>query len=311
MNVFQDFHSIEKIHHPVITIGTFDGVHIGHQKIINQLNEEAEKINGESVLFTFFPHPRMVLYPESHGIKLIQTQEEKMAKLEKMGLKNCIVFPFTFEFSRMTALEFVRDFLVNQLHVKKLVIGYDHQFGKNREGSLQFLKDICETYEFEVIEIPAQDIDEVHVSSTKIRDAILAGSIEKANDYLGDTFELSGTVVKGNQLGRTIGYPTANIVLNSDLKLIPGNGVYAVRVNVRGTWLDGMMNIGTRPTVVSNGGRTIEVNIFDFEETIYGETVTVQFLSKWRDERKFNGLEELKNQLKIDEETIRTVLSAG
>lgn len=310
MNVFQDFHSIEKIHHPVITIGTFDGVHIGHQKIINQLNEEAEKINGESVLFTFYPHPRMVLYPESHGIKLIQTQEEKLAKLEKMGLKNCIVFPFTFEFSRMTALEFVRDFLVNQLHVKKLVIGYDHQFGKNREGSLQFLKDICDTYEFEVIEIPAQDIDEVNVSSTKIREAILAGNIEKANEYLGDTFELSGSVVKGNQLGRTIGYPTANIVLNSDLKLIPGNGVYAVRVNVRGTWFEGMMNIGMRPTVVSNGGRTIEVNIFDFEETIYDETVTVQFLSKWRDEQKFNGLEELKNQLKIDEETIRTVLSA-
>lgn len=310
MNVFQDFHSIEKIHHPVITIGTFDGVHIGHQKIINQLNEEAEKINGESVLFTFYPHPRMVLYPESHGIKLIQTQEEKMAKLEKMGLKNCIVFPFTFEFSRMTALEFVRDFLVNQLHVKKLVIGYDHQFGKNREGSLQFLKDICETYDFEVIEIPAQDIDEVNVSSTKIREAILAGNIEKANNYLGDTFELTGMVVKGNQLGRTIGYPTANIVLNSDLKLIPGNGVYAVRVNVRGTWFDGMMNIGTRPTVVSNGGRTIEVNIFDFDATIYDETVTVQFLSKWRDEQKFNGLDELKNQLKIDEETIRTVLSA-
>ncbi len=309
MNVFQDFHSIEKIHHPVITIGTFDGVHIGHQKIINQLNEEAEKINGESVLFTFYPHPRMVLYPESHGIKLIQTQEEKMAKLEKMGLKNCIVFPFTFEFSRMTALEFVRDFLVNQLHVKKLVIGYDHQFGKNREGSLQFLKDICETYDFEVIEIPAQDIDEVNVSSTKIREAILAGNIQKANDYLGDTFELTGTVVKGNQLGRTIGYPTANIVLNSDLKLIPGNGVYAVRVNVRGVWFGGMMNIGTRPTVVSNGGRTIEVNIFDFDETIYDETVSVQFLSKWRDEQKFNGLEELKNQLKLDEETIRTVLS--
>jgi riboflavin kinase/FMN adenylyltransferase len=285
-------------------------VHIGHQKIINQLNEEAEKINGESVLFTFYPHPRMVIYPESHGIKLIQTQEEKLAKLEKMGLKNCIVFPFTFEFSRMTALEFVRDFLVNQLHVKKLVIGYDHQFGKNREGSLQFLKDICDTYEFEVIEIPAQDIDEVNVSSTKIREAILAGNIEKANEYLGDTFELTGTVVKGNQLGRTIGYPTANIVLNSDLKLIPGNGVYAVRVNVRGTWFEGMMNIGMRPTVVSNGGRTIEVNIFDFEETIYDETVTVQFLSKWRDEQKFNGLEELKNQLKIDEETIRTVLSA-
>ena len=311
MNEYQDFHSIEKIHHPVITIGTFDGVHIGHQKIIKQLNEEAEKVNGESVLFTFYPHPRMVLYPESHGIKLIQTQEEKLAKLQKMGLKNCIVFPFTFEFSRMTALEFVRDFLVNKLHVKKLVIGYDHQFGKNREGSIQFLKDICDTYDFEVIEIPAQDIDEVNVSSTKIRDAILKGNIEKANDYLGDLFELSGTVVKENQLGRTIGYPTANIVLNSELKLIPGNGVYAVRVLVRGTWFDGMMNIGMRPTVSSNGGRTIEVNIFDFDETIYDETVTVQFLSKWRDEQKFNGLDELKNQLKIDEETIRTVLSAN
>ena len=311
MNEYQDFHSIEKIHHPVITIGTFDGVHIGHQKIIKQLNEEAEKVNGESVLFTFYPHPRMVLYPESHGVKLIQTQEEKLAKLQKMGLKNCIVFPFTFEFSRMTALEFVRDFLVNKLHVKKLVIGYDHQFGKNREGSIQFLKDICDTYDFEVIEIPAQDIDEVNVSSTKIRDAILEGNIEKANDYLGDLFELSGTVVKGNQLGRTIGYPTANIVLNSDLKLIPGNGVYAVRVLVRGTWFDGMMNIGMRPTVSSNGGRTIEVNIFDFDETIYDERVTVQFLSKWRDEQKFNGLDELKNQLKIDEETIRTVLSVN
>jgi riboflavin kinase/FMN adenylyltransferase len=205
----------------------------------------------------------------------------------------------------------VRDFLVNKLHVKKLVIGYDHQFGKNREGSIQFLKDICDTYDFEVIEIPAQDIDEVNVSSTKIRDAILDGNIEKANDYLGDSFEITGTVVKGNQLGRTIGYPTANIVLNSDLKLIPGNGVYAVRVNVHGTWFNGMMNIGIRPTVVSNGGRTIEVNIFDFEETIYDETVTVQFLSKWRDEQTFNGLEELKKQLKIDEETIRTVLSAN
>lgn len=272
------------------------------------MNEEADKIGGESVLFTFYPHPRMILYPETHGLKLIQTQEEKLEKLERMGLKNCIVFPFTVDFSKMTALEFVRDFLVNQLHVKKLVIGYDHQFGKNREGSLQFLKDICETYDFEVIEIPAQDIDEVNVSSTKIREAILDGNIELANDYLGDKFELTGTVVKGNQLGRTIGFPTANILLNSELKLIPGNGVYAVRVFVGGTWFGGMMNIGTRPTVVQNGGRTIEVNIFDFNEDIYDDIVTVQFLSKWRDEKKFNGIEELKLQLKDDETTIRTFL---
>ena len=166
MNIFQGFEEIKSIKNPVLTIGTFDGVHLGHQKIINQLNEEAKKIGGESVLFTFYPHPRMVLYPESHGLKLIQTQAEKVDKLRRMGLQNAIVHPFTLEFSRLTALEFVRDFLVNKLNVKKLVIGYDHQFGKNREGSIQFLLDVCDTYGFEVIEIAAQEIDEVNVSST-------------------------------------------------------------------------------------------------------------------------------------------------
>lgn len=306
MNIYYDFSSISSIKNPVLTIGTFDGVHIGHKKIIDQLNEEASKIGGESVLFTFFPHPRMVIFPESHGLKLIQTQEEKLEKLKEMGLQNVIVFPFTFEFSRLTALEFVRDMLVNQLHVKKLVIGYDHQFGKNREGSIHFLRDVAETYEFEVIEIPAQDIDAVHVSSTKIREALNTGDIEKANDYLGAPFQLSGTVVKGKQLGRTIGFPTANIQLANDLKLIPQNGVYAVKVFYHNECLKGMMNIGVRPTIEGKNDPTIEVHIFDFDQTIYGDNLRVELYKKTRDEEKFNGIEALKNQLKLDEISIRT-----
>lgn len=306
MNIYYDFSSISAIKNPVLTIGTFDGVHIGHKKIIDQLNEEASKIGGESVLFTFFPHPRMVIFPESHGLKLIQTQEEKLEKLKEMGLQNVIVFPFTFEFSRLTALEFVRDMLVNQLHVKKLVIGYDHQFGKNREGSIHFLRDVAETYEFEVIEIPAQDIDAVHVSSTKIREALNTGDIEKANDYLGAPFQLSGTVVKGKQLGRTIGFPTANIQLANDLKLIPQNGVYSVKVFYQNECLKGMMNIGVRPTIEGKNDPTIEVHIFDFDQTIYGDNLRVELFKKTRDEQKFNGIEALKNQLKLDEISIRT-----
>ena len=306
MNIYNDFSSISAIKNPVLTIGTFDGVHIGHKKIIDQLNAEATKIGGESVLFTFFPHPRMVIFPESHGLKLIQTQEEKLEKLKEMGLQNVIVFPFTFEFSRLTALEFVRDMLVNQLHVKKLVIGYDHQFGKNREGSIHFLRDVAETYEFEVIEIPAQDIDAVHVSSTKIREALLSGDIEKANDYLGAPFELISNVVKGKQLGRTIGFPTANLKLANELKIIPQNGVYAVKVFYQENCFEGMMNIGIRPTIESENDTTIEVHIFDFDQTIYGESLRVELYKKTRDEQKFNGIEALKNQLKLDEISIRT-----
>jgi riboflavin kinase/FMN adenylyltransferase len=306
VNIYNDFSSISAIKNPVLTIGTFDGVHIGHKKIIDQLNEEATKIGGESVLFTFFPHPRMVIFPESHGLKLIQTQEEKLEKLKEMCLQNVIVFPFNFEFSRLTALEFVRDMLVNQLHVKKLVIGYDHQFGKNREGSIHFLRDVAETYEFEVIEIPAQDIAAVYVSSTKIREALLTGDIEKANDYLGAPFELIGKVVKGKQLGRTIGFPTANLKLANELKIIPQNGVYAVKVFYQENCFEGMMNIGIRPTIESENDTTIEVHIFDFDQTIYGESLRVELSKKTRDEQKFNGIEALKNQLKLDEISIRT-----
>ncbi|MEY3425182.1 MAG: hypothetical protein RL679_540 [Bacteroidota bacterium] len=306
MKIFQDLTAINSIPNPVLTIGTFDGVHIGHQKILQQVKKEAEKIGGESVLFTFFPHPRMVLYPESHGLKLLQTQEEKMAKLARVGVENCIVYPFTFDFSRLSAIEFVRDILVNKLQIKKLVIGYDHQFGKNREGNIEFLKEICEVYGFEVIEIPAQDIDAVNVSSTKIRKAILYGDLAKANEYLGERFELTGTVVHGQAIGKTIGFPTANIQVNSELKLIPGNGVYAVTVSLKDSDYIGMLNIGNRPTVNDSADRTIEVHILDFIGEIYAEEITVKFIDKLRDEKQFKDLQELQNQLKEDEKFIRT-----
>ena len=306
MKIFQDLTAINSIPNPVLTIGTFDGVHVGHQKILQQVKKEAEKIGGESVLFTFFPHPRMVLYPESHGLKLLQTQEEKMAKLERVGVENCIVYPFTFDFSRLSAIEFVRDILVNKLHIKKLVIGYDHQFGKNREGNIAFLKEICEVYGFEVIEIPAQDIDAVNVSSTKIRNAILDGDIAKANEYLGEKFELTGTIVHGQAIGKTIGFPTANIQVNSDLKLIPGNGVYAVDVSLKNSHYFGMLNIGNRPTVNDSADRTIEVHILDFSSEIYAEEITVNFIDKLREEKQFSDLQELQKQLKEDEKFIRT-----
>jgi len=312
MKIFQGFETLENIPNPVLTIGTFDGVHIGHQKIIDRLNYEADLIGGESVLFTFYPHPRMVLYPENHGLKLIQTQAEKIDKLRRFGLDNVIVHPFTKDFSRLTALEFVRDFLVNKLHVKKLVIGYDHQFGRNREGSIDFLREISDTYGFEVIEIPAQEIEDVNVSSTKVRNAILDGSIELVHDYLGEPYELCGKVIRGQALGRQIGFPTANIDIASEVKLLPKTGVYAVNVVLGdGEMYEGMMNIGVKPTLGFEEGTTVEVHLFDFHKDIYDQFVTVQLLTRFRDEQKFDSVFELKEQLNKDEVSIRHYFSAG
>jgi len=306
LRIFNDLNAVAEILNPVVTIGTFDGVHLGHQKILQTLLDEAQRIDGESVLLTFYPHPRMILYPESHGMKLLQTQAEKMEKLAEFGLQNLIIYPFSFDFSRLTALEFVRDILVNKLHVRKIVIGYDHQFGKNREGNIQYLKDIAETYEFEVIEIPAQDIDEVNISSTKIREALLKGDVKRAAVFLGQCYQLSGKVIRGRALGRTIGYPTANIEVNSDLKLVPGIGVYAVEVYVEGKTLRGMLNIGRRPTVVSTDNVNLEVHILDFQEDIYDKVITLRFIEWIRDEQKFESVEALKQQLQKDEKFVRT-----
>jgi riboflavin kinase/FMN adenylyltransferase len=302
VRVFQGFDQLVDIPNPVLTIGTFDGVHLGHQKIIDTLNNEAEKVGGESVLFTFYPHPRMVLFPDSHGLKLIQTQAEKVDKLKRFGLQNMIVHPFTKEFSRLTATEFVRDYLVNKINVKTIVIGYDHQFGKNREGTLALLKDLAPVYDFNVIEIPAQDINDVNVSSTKIRNALEIGDIQTANRFLGESFELNGCVIQGRAIGRTIGYPTANIDLESDIKLIPAKGVYLVEVKLDALHTRfGMMNIGDNPTIGATNPTTIEVHVFDFEGDLYNTPVAIRVLDRLRDEQRFEGLQELQYQLKKDE----------
>lgn len=306
MKIFNGFEELTTIKNAVLTIGTFDGVHIGHQKILQKLQEEAYKIDGETVLFTFYPHPRMVLNPTNHGLKLIQTQEEKIEKLKKIGLENLIVQPFTSEFSNLSAKDFVEKFLIEKLNVKKLVIGHDHQFGKNREGTLEFLKEMSIKHNFEITEIPAQEINEVNISSTKVRKAIESGDIDVANSYLGVPFELNGVVVKGKQLGRTIGFPTANIELKSDIKILPKKGVYAAEIQLSDyTHYIGMMNIGNRPTISNELKETIEVNIFDFNQSIYSNEIKVKLFGRIRDEFKFDSIEKLKEQLTKDEKTCR------
>ncbi|MBI1836879.1 MAG: bifunctional riboflavin kinase/FAD synthetase [Flavobacteriia bacterium] len=309
MKIFQNIDDATQIQNPVLTIGTFDGVHLGHQKILHRLNEEALNINGESVLFTFYPHPRMVLNPTNHGLKLLQTHEEKIEKLRNYNLQNLILFPFTKEFSELSAEEFVKKYLVDILKIKTLIIGYDHQFGKNREGNIEFLKKISSKYNFNVIEIPAHDIDEVNISSTKIREALLKGDIEVANSYLNDSYEIKGIVVEGRKLGRTIGFPTANIEIKEDEKLLPCLGVYFVSILVEGSSQFGMLNIGNNPTISENLKTSIEVHIFDFNEDLYNKSLTIQFIHRIRNEIKFNSLEDLINQLKKDEAVCRNYLS--
>lgn len=305
MKIFNNFDEIENIPHPVLTIGTFDGVHLGHQKIINRLNEVAYKNGGESVVFTFYPHPRMVLFPDSHNLKLIQTQEEKLNKLEQIGLKNIIIHPFTKEFSRIPAAQFVRDYLVNKLKVKTIVIGYDHHFGKNREGDINLLKELSEIYEYEVIEISAKDIDEVNISSTKIRDAIKKGHIHLADSYLGTPFELNGTVIHGQKIGRKLGFPTANINLHSEIKLVPKNGVYAAKIFLHdNSSYFGLLSIGHRPTITSIGDLSIEVYLTNFSGDLYDKNIRIQVLRYIREDKKFDSIADLISEMKNDEKIL-------
>lgn len=310
MKVYQGFEDVGNIPNAVVTIGTFDGVHLGHQKIIQRLNAEAEKIGGESVLFTFFPHPRMVIFPDNHGLKLIQTQAEKIENLRALGLKHLIIFPFTMDFADVTADAFVHEFLVDKLHMKMIVVGYDHQFGKNRQGTLEHLKILSQTLPFEVIEIPAHEIDEVDVSSTKIRQAIMAGDMKTANLYLDQPFELSGKVVHGKALGRTIGYPTANLEVDDPLKIVPRIGIYAVKIELEDKrLLHGMLSIGTNPTVTEDTSIKIEVHIFDFVEDLYGQKIKLYLLDRIRDEFRFQSVDELVAQLHQDDQTVRTIFN--
>ncbi|MFT5970822.1 MAG: riboflavin kinase/FMN adenylyltransferase, partial [Flavobacteriales bacterium] len=283
------YHHIDEFHGvktPVLTTGTFDGVHIGHRTIINRLKEVAKRVGGETVLLTFFPHPRMVLHGDE-DLGLINTQEEKIKLLEEAGIDHLIIHPFSKEFSRLSSLEYVRDIIANQINVHTLVIGYNHHFGRNREGAFEHLKEYAGLYGFKVEEIPAQEMDSINVSSTKIRNALNLGQVDIANRYLNSEFQLTGTVIKGDQLGRTIGYPTANIEIKERYKLIPAKGVYAAKVKVDGTYYTAMLNIGNRPTVKDNGELRLEVHILDFAGDLYGLNLTVNLLSYRRKDITF------------------------
>lgn len=293
----------------IVTIGTFDGVHVGHQEIIKKLSEHCKKADKESVILTFFPHPRIVLQKAS-GIKLLNTIHEKIALLEKAGLDHLIIEPFTKEFSRLTALEFARDVLVKHMNTSTLIIGHDHRFGRNREGNFEQLREYGAIYNFEVEEIPAQDIKEITVSSTKIRNALGDGDIEKANTYLGYHYILTGKVVTGKALGRKYNYPTINIDVEETYKLIPKSGVYIVETHVEDEHFYGIMNIGKRPTL--NGKKkTIEVHLLDFDANLYGEKIQVGVLKRLRDERKFASVEHLFAQIKKDEAKARLLIKNG
>jgi riboflavin kinase/FMN adenylyltransferase len=282
----------------VVTIGTFDGVHIGHRKILERIIHSAQELDCNSIVLTFFPHPRMVLQ-EGSDVKLLNTMVEKIALLEEIGIDNLIIHPFDKEFSRLTAEEFVKEILVDKLHIQKIIIGYDHRFGRNRTADINDLIHFGKEYGFEVEQISAQEINDNAVSSTKIRNAILEGNSTLAKEYLGYNYFFSGTVVKGKQLGRTIGFPTANIHIEEDYKLIPKNGVYVVKGTCNEETLFAMMNIGTRPTVEGKN-QTIEVHFFDFDKDIYNQHITIEIQEFIRDEHKFESLDALKNQIQKD-----------
>ncbi len=308
MKVYNHISEFKGVNHAVVTVGTFDGVHIGHQKIIARLKEIAQEQNGETVLLTFYPHPRMILFPDDTSLKLINTMDEKIKLLESYGLDHLIIYPFEKDFSRITPTEYVRDLLVKQVGVKTLVIGYDHRFGRNRQGNFELLEELSPVYDFDVKEISAQEINDIRVSSTKVRKSILEGDIETATNYLGHAITFSGKVVKGDQLGRTIGYPTANIELNQIHKLIPEGGVYAIKSEINGLVYNGMLNIGQRPTVGSTNKTSIEAHFFNLDEDLYDREITIELVAKLRDEKKYMDLEELKDQLDNDKNLALSLL---
>ncbi len=303
MQVHRDISSLPAFRNAVITIGTFDGVHNGHRQIIALMQKEKEAVSGETVIITFDPHPRQVLDTSNRPLFLLSTLEEKCSLLEEQGIDHLVVVPFTPAFAALTADKYIRDFLVQTFHPHTIIIGYDHRFGQGRQGDFRLLEAKAAESGFRVKEIPGLVLQDVIISSTRIREALLRGDIRTANHFLGNPYRFSGTVVKGNQLGRTLGYPTANIECADTVKLLPGNGVYAVEVLIGGETekRKGMMNIGVRPTV-DGTRRVTEVNIFSFDGDLYGNTLTVFVLAHLREERKFSGLDALKAQLAADKE---------
>ncbi|UEG48719.1 bifunctional riboflavin kinase/FAD synthetase [Ferruginibacter lapsinanis] len=302
MTVYKDIASLPQFRNAIVTIGTFDGVHTGHRQIIELMKKEAALVNGETVIISFDPHPRQVISGDNQPVLLLNSLEEKIDLLDKNGIDHLVIVPFTIEFASQTADDYIEQFLVNTFKPHTIIIGHDHRFGKNRSGDYELLELRATKYHYKVKEIPGYMLQNITISSTKIRQALQQCNIDVANKFLGYDYFFSGKVIEGNKLGRTIGYPTANLQIEDDNKLIPGNGVYAVTISNKQRAIDnkkGMMNIGMRPTV--NGTkRTIEVNIFDFDEDIYGEILTISIKKHLRSEVKFNGLEELKDQLAKD-----------
>jgi riboflavin kinase/FMN adenylyltransferase len=298
------YHQLADFHPPrysVVTSGTFDGVHLGHQKILGRLKELAEHKQGETVLLTYWPHPRLILQPEDNNLRLLTTLTEKVKLLEELGVDHLIILPFTKELSQMSSEEFIREILVNKIQTKTLVIGYDHKFGKNREGSFEYLKSHSHLFGFDMEEISRQDVDDLAVSSTKIRTALAQGDISTATKYLSRPYMLTGKVVKGQQIGRSIGFPTANIQVEDEYKLLPRDGAYAVYAEVGNIRYKAILNIGDRPTV-DGKKKTIEAHLIDFDGDVYGQDLPIYFKEFLREEKKFESLNALKNQLLVDRE---------
>ena len=299
MKVIRDINDFPKLENVVVTNGTFDGCHIGHQKILEQLKNSAQIINGKTVVLTYWPHPRIVLGKEGDGFKLLYTIEERIELLSKYNIDYLVILEFTKKFAQQSSQEFIQNIITDKLNTSKLIIGYNHRFGKNREGGFDYLVENASKFSFDIEEISKQVIEDEGISSTKIRKALAEGNVSLASSYLDSPFSIQGKVVKGQQIGRTIGFPTANIEIDSDYKIIPKDGVYAVKVWTNNNQYKGMMNIGFKPSV--NGSKhTIEVNIFDFESDIYGNDIKVEFINRIRDERQFGSLDLLKAQIAGD-----------
>lgn len=309
MKIYHGIEDFIKLENAVVTSGTFDGVHVGHIKILSRLREIASRTHGETVVITFWPHPRLVLHPEDTSLRLLNTFEEKAELLKAQGIRHLIRIAFTKEFSQLTSEQFITEILVKTIGTKKLVIGHDHHFGKNREGSFEQLMLNAPKYGFEVEEIPRQDVDHVGVSSTKIRKALESGDIQTATHFLGHYYSITGRVIMGDKLGRLLGFPTANIEIDTFYKLIPADAIYAVKIRYGSSEYKGMLYIGNRPTI-DGVKRNIEVNIFNFNEDIYGESLTIYFHDIIRSDIKFNDLEELRNQLFLDREAALKILGS-
>ncbi len=311
MNVFHNIIETRNIPKAVVTIGTFDGVHLGHQAIFKKMKSIAQSIGGETVVVTFSPHPRQVLNIDSSHLRFITTPEEKLRKFEEFGIDNVVIINFTKEFSRTPSEVFIKDYIIENIKPAYIVVGYDHHFGKNRIGDFGLLNDLMRKYNFKVERVAAQDVENIAISSTKIRNALAQGNVRRANQLLGYTYSVTAEVVVGNKIGRTLGFPTANLELPKEYMLISNCGVYACLVNYENKIYKAMANIGHRPTIGDRSGDSpiIEVNLFDFEGDLYGKHIQVRFIDRIRDEEKFDGLNRLKAQLEKDREKAKELLS--